>query len=88
MDVSTLLELLEEQSGKCALTGIELTCKLEKGHISKTNASIDRLQAGGPYIKENVQLVCRAVNSWRGDTDLNEFIWWCKQVVLTQESKE
>lgn len=88
LEVNTLLEILDLQKHRCLLTGIELTCKLEKGIICKTNASIDRIQSGGPYIKENIQLVCRAVNSWRGDTDLTEFIWWCKQVTLTQEGKE
>lgn len=78
--VEHLLELLEEQNGKCALSGIPLTCILEKGKKHKTNASLDRIQPGGPYIKDNVQLVCSALNSWRSDTELEEFIWWCKQV--------
>lgn len=39
-------------------------------------------------IPENIQLVCAALNSWRGDTDLQEFIWFCKQVTMHQEGKE
>ena len=74
------IKLLEQQEYRCALSGIELTCKLEKGKKFKTNASLDRIDAGGPYIKENVQLVCAALNCWRSDTTLSEFIWWCKQV--------
>lgn len=81
------LELLEKQKGKCALSGVELTCKLEKGVKFKTNASLDRIEAGGPYIKENVQLVCSALNSWRGDTDLSEFVWWCRKVTQFQEKE-
>ena len=50
-----LLQVLQEQDYKCALTGVELTCHLEKGTISKTNASIDRIIAGGAYTKENIQ---------------------------------
>jgi hypothetical protein len=80
LTVEELLEVLENQDYKCALSGVELTCKLEKGTVFKTNASIDRIEAGGPYIKENIQLVCRALNSWRGDTPVEEFIWWCKRV--------
>jgi hypothetical protein len=83
--VDQLLELLESQNGKCALSGIDLTCQLEVGVKFKTNASIDRIEAGGPYIKDNVQLVCSALNSWRSDTNLQEFIWWCKQVAKTHE---
>jgi hypothetical protein len=86
--VEDLLEILNSQNYKCALSGVELTCKLEKGTKFKTNASIDRLEAGGPYIKENIQLVCSALNSWRADTDKDEFIWWCKQVAKYQGEGE
>lgn len=82
-----LLELFVEQDGKCALSGVEMTCNLEKGKIFKTNASIDRIVAGGPYTKDNVQLVCRALNSWRGDTDLVEFIDWCRKVAQFYEER-
>lgn len=88
LTIDVLLEKLENQNYKCALSGIELTCLLEKGTIFKTNASIDRIEAGGPYVKENIQLVCRALNSWRTDTNLAEFIWWCKKVANFQEGKE
>lgn len=80
ISVEDLLEKLKEQDGKCALSGITLTCNLEKGVNFKTNVSVDRIEAGGPYIKENIQLVCKALNGFRTDTDLKEFIWWCKKV--------
>lgn len=80
-------EILERQGGKCALSGVDLTCQLEKGKKFKTNASLDRINAGGPYTKDNVQLVCSALNSWRSDTDLNEFIWWCSRVTQHQEKE-
>ena len=75
-----LVDLLEEQDGLCALSGEKLTCTLQKGFISKTNASIDQIIPSGGYSKDNIQLVCRALNCWRGDTDLNEFIDWCTKV--------
>jgi len=74
-----LLDKLEEQEYKCALSGITLTCLLGDGQI-KTNASVDRIEAGGPYIKENIQLVCSALNKFRSNTSLDEFIWWCGKV--------
>lgn len=83
-----LLEVLDKQKGFCALSGVPLTCKLEQGKKFKTNASIDRIIAGGEYVKDNIQLVCSALNSWRGDTELEEFIWFCKQVTEFQERKE
>ena len=80
LTVEDLIDILEKQEGLCALSGVELTCRLEKGRKFLTNASIDRVEAGGPYIKENVQLICTALNKFRCDTDLTEFIWWCKKV--------
>lgn len=83
-----LLLQLKKQEGKCALSGIPLTCQLEVGKRFKTNASIDRIIAGEDYSPENIQLVCSALNSWRGDTDLNEFIWFCEQVSTFNKRKE
>ena len=74
------LTLLEKQRYKCALTGVELTCLLEKGVVHKTNASIDRIDPKGPYTVENVQLVCAVLNKLRIDTPLDEFIEWCRKV--------
>lgn len=76
-----LLKKLEAQDYKCALTGLPLTCVLQKGVVTKTNASIDRIIPGGPYTEDNIQIVCRAVNSWRADLTVDEFIDWCSKVV-------
>jgi len=83
-----MLDQLEKQKGLCALSGIKLTCLLEQGKKFKTNASIDRIIPGAPYSPDNIQLVCSALNSWRGDTELTEFIWFCKKVAEFQEEKE
>lgn len=72
--------LLVAQEYKCALTGVKLTCTLEKGTVCKTNASIDRIDPKGPYTKDNVQLVCAAINKLRVDMPMNDFINWCKKV--------
>lgn len=79
-----LLEILEKQNYKCALSGISLTCLLGNGNI-KTNASVDRIDAGGPYIKENIQMVCVILNKFRVNTSVEEFLWWCKTVTNYQE---
>lgn len=83
-----MLDQLEKQKGLCAISGIPLTCLLEQGKKFKTNASIDRIEAGGEYVPGNIQLVCAALNSWRADTDLKEFIWFCEQVTRFQKMKE
>lgn len=74
------LDILEKQNRRCALTGVELTCNLTKGVTCRTNASIDRINPKGIYTKDNVQLVCVAVNKLRVDMSVDEFIDWCKKV--------
>lgn len=85
LTVDQLLSLLEAQQGLCALSGIPLTCTLEVGKRFKTNASIDRIKAGGPYTLSNIQLVCSALNTFRMDSSVEEFIWFCKQVAKHNE---
>ena len=75
------LSILEAQGGRCALTGEPMTCKLERGVLTLTNASLDRIDAGGTYAPSNVQLVCAVVNQWRGNVPIPEYIAWCKKVV-------
>lgn len=75
-----LLEKLAEQKGKCALSGETMTCLLVRGARCPTNASIDRIDPKGPYVESNIQLVCSAVNSFRRDLSVAEYIEWCKKV--------
>ena len=74
-----LLAKLEEQDGKCALTGREMTFIRGQKAVD-TNCSIDRIEAGGTYSIENVQLVCAAVNGFRRNLPLDVFIGWCEDV--------
>ena len=76
-----LLRKLQAQDFKCALSGAQLTCDLAKGVISQTNASVDRIVAGGSYTEDNIQMVCRALNHWRADTSVEDFVAWCRKVV-------
>lgn len=80
LSVDILLKVKDRQQGKCALTGVEMTCTLQKGVVCKTNASIDRIDPKGQYVEDNIHLVCAVVNKFRVDTPLNEFISWCRKV--------
>ena len=75
-----LIYKVADQNYKCALSGVELTCIHIRGKVIQTNASIDRINAGKEYNYDNIQIVCRAVNSFRGDMSVNEFINWCTKV--------
>lgn len=85
LTVDHLLALHDAQGGLCAISGLPMTCELIKGRICYTNASIDRIEAGGAYSPGNVQLVCRHVNSWRGIMPLDVFISVCRAVVAKHE---
>jgi len=84
----TLLKKLEEQNYKCALSGLPLTCTLEKGVKTGTNASVDRIEAGGPYTEDNIQMVCRSLNHWRADTSVEDFVAFCGAVYHYNKAKE
>lgn len=83
-----LLSKLEKQNGLCALSGIPLTCALKQGTRFPNNASIDRVVAGGTYAPENIQLVCSALNGFRKDCTVDEFIHYCTAVADYQKRKE
>ena len=82
-----LQAVLERQQGLCALTGVPLTCDLKKGERTWTNASIDRIVPGGPYIADNIRLTCARINILRGNMADAEFLSWC-QLVLTWSHKD
>ena len=83
-----LLEILEKQGGKCALSGIRLTCQLERGKYFPANASIDRIEAGGKYEPSNIQLVCNCLNKFRGDVSIEELAYICREVVRVYEDNQ
>jgi hypothetical protein len=87
LTVEILLKKLEEQDYKCAISGLPLECSLEVGVKNPYNVSVDRVQAGGPYTEDNIQLVCVAFNKWRADTPLEDFIEFCRAVVKHQDQK-
>lgn len=85
LSMEDILSILEKQSGKCALTGITLTFRREVGVKLKTNASLDRIVPGGPYIKENVRLVCSIVNKMRLNMSDEELLYWCQKILTPEE---
>jgi hypothetical protein len=82
-----LLAVLERQNYCCAISGLPLTCQLKLGTRVWSNASVDRIEAGGSYSKENIQLVCRSVNSWRSDMPLDLFKEVCKAVATHSQER-
>ena len=79
VSVDDIERMWSEQGGRCALSGFEMTMKLGKG-VTPTNASIDRIDSTKSYTKDNVQLVCRAVNVAKSDLTTKVFLELCAAI--------
>lgn len=75
-----LFEIYAKQSGRCALTGFELTYLRGKGRV-QTNVSLDRLDNELGYTKENVQLTCLKANEMKGDGDEETLLKYSRAIV-------
>lgn len=62
--IDDLVAMYEAQEGKCALTGIVMT-RLG-GRIMQTSISLDRIDSKKGYSKDNIRLICHAVNAFKG----------------------
>ncbi len=80
LSVDDVLALYEDQGGKCALTGAELLWGIDTNRGPGT-LSVDRIDALGPYTKENVRLVVHWANIARQRLTDAEFVDLCRAVV-------
>lgn len=71
IDRSLILEMIELQSNKCALSGVEFVDE---------NYSIDRINSSIGYTKDNIQLVLFEVNRMKSDLDMNLFLDLCNKI--------
>lgn len=51
-----------------------------KAHMIQPNVSVDRIDSKKGYTRDNVQLVCMAINQMKSDLDNNTFYNLCKAV--------
>ena len=51
-----------------------------KGRIF-TNVSVDRIDSNKGYTKNNVQLVCMAINQMKSDMSIEELLYFCEHIV-------
>ncbi len=79
ISLEEICEMYVRQNGICAISGIPMTHSTGLGRCY-TNISIDRLDPGGPYVIENVRLVCLAVNLMRLDMKDEELLSWCRSI--------
>lgn len=75
-----LLELWENQEGLCNISKISMTFELDNGRVF-TNVSVDQKKPGQGYTKDNIQLVCSAVNQLKSNWDMDTVLYICKQII-------
>lgn len=80
-----LQDLWNKQAGKCALSGLDMTIRGERGtDLYWNSVSIDRIDSSKGYLIGNVQLVCTGVNYMKKDMSDDMFIRFCKTVTEKQ----
>ena len=74
-------ELLTRIDYKCQVTGQKMTLE-SKNHKQKNlqKVSLDRINSLAGYTKDNVQLVCWAVNLMKNSMDEVEFKFWINTI--------
>jgi len=80
IDHDYLIELWEQQNGRCAISNVHMTHHSDGKGRKDFNASIDRIIPELGYIHGNVQLVCDRVNTMRHTLTMDMFYWWVKAI--------
>ena len=75
-----VIALWEQQSGQCALSGVQMTHHRDGSGAKEFNASIDRIDQDQGYTPGNIQLVCYRINILRHTLPIDMFYWWIKTI--------
>lgn len=79
LTISDLYNLWNEQNGRCAISNIPMTYELCKGNVM-TNISVDQINPKAGYTKNNIQLVCWAVNRMKGEMSIDELLYFVNSI--------
>ena len=78
--IKDLIDIYTKQNGLCFITNEKMTHLRGKGRIP-TNISVDRIDCTKGYYKDNIRLVCIAVNKMRQEFNDKELILWCQKII-------
>lgn len=76
IDTDFIINMFNQQSGKCALTGVMMYCNKHPC----TSISIDRIDNQKPHMRNNVRLVLKAINRVKSDKSDRELLEWVEAV--------
>ena len=89
LDVDFLLDLVERQEFRCALTGIEFFAQIDNAaSIDPCTPSIDRIEPQKGYVKSNVRVIIYAMNAMLLDWGEDVFIQIANSYLYTKRTKE
>ena len=89
LDVDFLLDLVERQEFRCALTGIEFFAQIDNAaSIDPCTPSIDRIEPQKGYLKSNVRVIIYAMNAMLLDWGEDVFIQIANSYRYTKRTKE
>ena len=83
LTIEQLMDVYADQGGKCAVSGRVLSPKGGDTDV----ISIDRIVAGGPYRMDNVQLVVKQINTFKGQMNNEELLAYAQQIIKTLTSQ-
>lgn len=84
LDRGYLRGLWEKQDGRCAVTNIQMVHKF--GYLE--SVSIDRIDSSKGHVKDNIQLVCLAVNRMKNshsNEDVSNFLRRVKDEIVRRD---
>lgn len=80
LTIDFLKELFFKQKQQCDISKIKMTYELDSGRIN-TNLSLDRIDSSKGYTKDNIHLVCMAINQMKSDLDIETLLYFCKEII-------
>jgi hypothetical protein len=76
-----LADLARDSGGICPVAGVRFSWERDPGEMWAPFApSLDRIQPGGPYSKENCRLICWAANAGKNNWTLRRYVEFCRAV--------
>ncbi|MGX8011839.1 hypothetical protein ACVDG8_024145 [Mesorhizobium sp. ORM8.1] len=76
-----LAKLMEEQQGRCNITGLAMHIDGQDELEHDLLASADRIDSDGHYEIGNMQLVCRFVNFWKSAQENEKFVDLLERII-------
>ena len=81
-----LVELWRAQDWRCAISGMKMTLKSQRG-LNHDKASLDRIDSALGYVVGNVQWVCVHINRMKSNMTEAAFVHVCHKVAEHQQRK-